>query len=324
MSGILDIFGNSSPTPYSDIFTVFKKPTQTIDQILKGQQYNNTKNNYISNIASRIQALANGQLTPKASWEKVVGYAAQTGKPLSISFDSKNQPQADVQLASDFMQMNVLKDIDTISQKLQANQKNTKMLNELSNSEFTISSVASGLIQPTADWQTQGAALLNAGKPFNTYLDTNGNIAVQDQLLDPMTNLDAGSQKILRHAVATIPSIISNQTYTQSWQVDAYEFNKQKTPYHLNIDPITKQISAVENSAANIVPSFLKDPPYPDLKLDTQWKKDAASMIKSGKAFTVDFTNNKTSVKEINAKNLINILNPNVNKGLGSVLDYLA
>ena len=52
MSGILDIFGNNNtPSPYSDIFTVFKKPTQTIDQILKGQQYNNTKNNYISNIA---------------------------------------------------------------------------------------------------------------------------------------------------------------------------------------------------------------------------------------------------------------------------------
>ena len=311
------IFSAMQPTVSQSlptIFTALQSPTvaqpQSIQQILNTQSYNTKKNNFITNIANDIKYVANGQKQPKQNWEKVVAYSAQTGKPLSITLDNKNNVIANYQSANNPMENLALQDVDNIAQKIQANDKNITMLNNLSNAEYKLQDIAKYVATPTEQWQRDGVNLIQANKPMKISLDSKGNLQVQDQLTDPMNNLSPQDQKSLRAAVASIPNIIGKGTYTKSWQVDASNFAANKLPYYLDIDPITHQISAKENNATNIVPSFLNTPPYPDLGTNKQWEKDAAKMIQNKTPFYLDFSKGTPKPMELNAKNLISQLNP--------------
>ncbi|MEI7610949.1 MAG: hypothetical protein WCJ64_26490, partial [Rhodospirillaceae bacterium] len=87
--------GSSTPSPGISALGVsnpYASAGDTIKQITQNQAIQKQKNNIYKTIADRINAVATGQITPKADWEKLGGYYAANGTPFVISLDSKGQP----------------------------------------------------------------------------------------------------------------------------------------------------------------------------------------------------------------------------------------
>ena len=310
----------------------------TIDGLLQQQKITTQKNAIYANVATRLDAMRAGTYTASADWEKVASYAMQTGQPVAVSLDDKGQVQALPQSQADLskynpqqqkMLTNAMADIATMASKIQANKTNDGLVNKLSGAEYDLSMVATGQLSATSDWEKQGAMLMTEHHPFKISLDPQGNLQVQDQLLDPMTDLSASQQKALHTAVASLPKVISTGYITTAWQADALSFDQNSIPYYLTIDPVSNQISAVENSADNITPDFLKTAPYSSIGDNTPMLKQAASLIQSGKAFFLDFDQGgRVTAKPATAQNLIKFnapaAQPNTALGTGSILSLFA
>jgi hypothetical protein len=142
-------------------------------------------------------------------------------------------------------------------------------------------------------------------QPFKISLDSTGNLQVTEQLTDSMSDLTPTQQTLLRKAVETIPGMISKDTPTTSWQIDAQNYDSAGIPYYLDIDPVTNKISAKENSADNITSSFLKTEPYPDIGDNTALLKQVATYVKKKQAYFLDFdSTGKIVAKALTATNL--------------------
>jgi len=88
--------------------------------------------------------------------------------------------------------------------------------------------------------------------------------------------------------------------------LQAESYANQGIPFYLSIDPTTSIISANENSAANITPSFLNTPPYPDIGDNSPALKQAATFIQAGQAyfFTVDNKTGQIGAVQATAQNI--------------------
>ena len=286
----------------------------SIQSILNQQKVTAQTNSIYANVAAHVTALQNGQIQPTNDWEKVTDYAAQTGQPVVITLDSKGQVQALPQSQADLSKYNIdqqqqiqqaISDVSTMAQKIQANAKNTTWLNDLAGAANDLSLIHSDALQAQSSWEQQGSLLMTEHQPFKISLDSTGNLQITEQATDPMTDLSPNQQKLLRAAVQTIPKMIRSDTPTTSWQIDAQSYDKSGTPYYLDIDPVTNQISAKENSAANITPDFMKTPPYPDIGDKTPLLKQAAAFIQKKQAFFLDIdTTGKVVAKALTATNL--------------------
>lgn len=310
----------------------------SIDGLLQQQKITKAKNSIFANVAQRLDALQAGTYKPKSDWEKVAAYAMETGQPVAISLDSKGQVQAVPQAQSDLSKYNLhqqnqlvdaLNQVSVMAQKIKANKTNDAWIAKLNGAEYDLSGVFSGQLAAQSNWERQGVQLMAEHKPFTISLDAQGNLQVQDQLLDPMTNLTATQQKALRSALSSLPKVIADGTVTEAWQADALTFDQNQVPYHLTIDPVSNQISAVENSGDNIIPTFLKTSPYPDIGANTPMLKAAADLIKNGKSFMLDFDQGgHITAKPTTAQNLIKFNTPatqiNTALGTGSILSLFA
>ena len=316
---------------------------QSVQTILNAQKVNNSKNDIYNNAAQRLAAMQAGNYTPTADWEKVAGFAMAKGKPVVVSIDTTGNVQAQLQSESSLakfnpqLQQQILQldsDADLMAQKIQANATNDSWVKKLTGAENDLYQVYNGEIaaQTTTEnnWEQQGVLYMQMKRPFKIELDANGNLVSQDQATDPqLANLPYTLQQKLSAAVQSIPTTLSNGTATQDWELQAQQYANSGTPYYLDIDPSTGILSAKENSADNITPSFLKSAPYPDVGDDSPALKQAADFIKSGTAyfFDVDSTG-QIGAKEANVHNLTQYntttTSPTSTLGTGAILSLFA
>jgi hypothetical protein len=322
--GIMGAIAGTNVNNTVNIFTALGASSSTsgssIQGVLDQQKVTSQTNAIFTNVAARITAMQKGSLQPTADWEKVTDYAAQTGQPVVVSLNSKGQVQAVPQSQADLSQFNVqqqnqlqqaMSSIATMAGKIQGNAKNSTWLADLSGAENDLSLIHSGALTAQSSWEEQGSLLMATHEPFKISLDSTGNLQVTEQLTDPMTDETPTQAQLLRKAVETIPGMISKGTPTTSWQIDARSYDQAGTPYYLDIDPVTNQISAKEDSGTNITPSFMNTAPYPDIGDNTPLLKQAATFIKNKQAFVLDIdTTGKIVAKALTATNLEKYNNP--------------
>jgi hypothetical protein len=344
-SGLLDAISGSTTTTSSaaGIFNVLApgSTTTSIDGLLKQQKYTTQKNALFASIAQRLDYIQKGSYTPKADWEKVAGYAMQTGQPLVVSLDSKGAVQATPQAQADLSQFNsqqqkqlnqALSDVATMAAKIKANKTNQSMIDKLDGAANDLAAVFTGAVAPQKstpnNWEQQGVQLMTLHHPFTISLDTKGNLQVQDQLTDSLSNVPLGQQKTLRAALQSLPKAVATGNINQLWQATALTYDRDAVPYHLKIDSYTNQISAVANTGDNITPDFLKKQPYSDIGANSPLLKQAAKFIQDGQPFMLNFnTTGHVVAQAATAQNLIKYNTPSTQQaslGIGSILSTVA
>lgn len=315
--------------------------SSTIDGILNTKKTETSKNSIFANVAQRLSAMQAGTLTASDDWEKVASYAMQTGQPVQITLNSKSgKVEAATQNEADLSKFNVqqqnkllqtIEQITSMAGKIQANQKNQNMIKNLAGAETDLEEVNAGMLTAQADWETQGSLLMTTHRPFKIALDSTGALTVQDQTTASLDDYNIVQQKILRTAIESVPSLISSGTATTEWEADALAYSESGVSFYLDIDPTTNQVVTKENTADNITPDFLKTDPYPDIGANTTVLKDAATFIKAGKPYFLDFdTTGAVVAKEATAQNLIKFNNKtststsSSSSGAGTILSLIA
>ena len=287
----------------------------SISATLQQEKVTTQTNSIYSNVASRVSAMEKGTYTASSDWEKVVSYNMQTGVPVMVSLDSSGKVQALPQSETDLTKKynvhqqseltTAISQISTMAGKIQANAKNDTWVADLAGAANDLEMVHSGALNAETSWEEQGSLLMTDHQPFKISLDSTGNLQVTEQLTDSMSDLTPTQQTLLRKAVETIPGMISKDTPTTSWQIDAQNYDSAGIPYYLDIDPVTNKISAKENSADNITSSFLKTEPYPDIGDNTALLKQVATYVKKKQAYFLDFdSTGKIVAKALTATNL--------------------
>jgi len=287
----------------------------SISSMLQQEKITTQTNSIYSNAATRVSKMEAGTYTASSDWEKVVSYNMQTGAPVMVSLNSSGKlqalPQSETDLSTKYNVQQrseltkAMSQIQTMAGKIQANAKNDTWLADLSGAENDLSLIHSGALTAQSSWEEEGSMLMSTHEPIKISLDSSGNLQVTEQLTSSMTDLTASQQKLLRKAIETIPSMISKGTPTTSWQIDARSYDQAGTPYYLDIDPVTNQISAKEDSATNITPTFLKTAPYPDIGDNSPLLKQVATYIKKKQAYFLDFdSTGKIVAKVLSATNL--------------------
>jgi len=306
---LFGVLGGSSGTP------------QSVSTILNQQKVTSSENNIYSNAAQVLAAIKAGTYTPTgAGWQATAGYAQAQGTPVVISIDSKGQVQAQNQSQSSLSQFNPqlqnqILQLDSqatqMAQKIQANATNASWVAKLAGAESDLNAVYNGNLAPqtttTNNWEQEGLLYMQSGMPFKISLDANGNLQVQNQATDPaLADLPITQQAQLSAAINSIPQTIQDGSGNQPWQLQAESYASQGIPFYLSIDPTTSIISANENSAANITPSFLTTPPYPNIGDNSPALKQAATFIQAGEAyfFTVDHKTGQIGAVQATAQNL--------------------
>ena len=315
--------------------------SSTVDGILSAKKAETSKNNIFANVAQRLGAMQAGTYTASDDWEKVASYAMQTGQPVQITLNSKTgKVEAAPQNEADLSKFNVqqqnkllqtIAQITTMTGKIQANQKNEGMISKLAGAEQDLELVHAGTLAAQSDWETQGSLLMSTHHPFKIALDSTGALTVQDQTTSLLSDYNVAQQKTLRDAIESVPSLISSGTVTNEWEADALAYSESGVSFYLDIDPTTNQVVTKENSSDNITPDFLKTDPYPDIGANTTVLRDAATFIKAGKAFFLDFdTTGAVVAKEATAQNLIKLNNKTSSStltsgsGAGTILSLIA
>lgn len=318
--------------------------TQSIDGILQKQKIDSAKNGIYYNAAARIDYIQQGKLEPKSDWEKVVGYAMNKGLPSVTFIDDTGNVQSQLQSESALAKYNThqqtrlletMDQIGVMAQKIQANATNDSWLAKLKGAGNDLYLVANLILQPQKttpnNWEQTGVLLVNNGQPMKISLDAKGELMSTDQRYDSsVTDLPDSLRTTLLTAIREIPNIIHNGTALKQWELDATNFAQSKVPYYLEIDPITRVISAKENKAENITPKFLKTTPYSDVGDNTDALKQAAQFIKDKKPYFLDIDGTGQVVaKEVTGRTLIgynaaptNVLNTSM--GTGGILSLFA
>ncbi len=348
---------------------------QSISGILQQQKGTNQKNKIYANIATRLDYMQKGQYKPNADWEKVAYYAMQTGQPVVTYLDTKGKVQAQPQSQSDISKFNLpqqtklfkaMDEISAMAAKMQANTTNQGMITKLHGAESDLIGVSTGQLPPQTapgtEWESQGVRLMQLKKPFLISLDNTGNLMVQDQATADMSDLLVDQQQVLRSAVLSIPDTLGPDGFAvQKWQTDAQSFASRGVPFHLELDPVTKDYSPItdsfgrpvdaagnitfnpaqyvskngtpaivakENTGDNITPAFLKKTPYPNVGDDSKFLKDVKSFIEKKQAYFLDFGPTGSVVaKAATAQNLIKYNTPkttNQSFGAGSIMSLIA
>lgn len=311
--------------------------SKDVDSIVRQQKTEQTRNRIYSDAALRLGYMQEGRYDPKADWEKVAAYAMETGQPVTVSLSSSGRIEAVPQSDSDLSRFGLAQqkqlaqafgELQEMAGKIKANETNDKWVKTLDGASTVLTGIASGAIAAQSDWERTGSTMTTAGQPFKIALDDKGQITIKDQMLETFGDLPLTAATKLRDAVHGIQDVLRTGMVTEDWQADAQSYMQAGIPYYLDIDPVTNELSAKQNSGDNIVPKFLRDPPYSDVGANTKWKKQASEFISSGKAFFLDFDKGGNLLaKEASAANIIQYSKPpsyNQGLGAGSILSLLA
>ncbi|MBI1206630.1 MAG: hypothetical protein GC191_04990 [Azospirillum sp.] len=297
------------------------------DSALNNQQIQLQKNNILTQASARLDYILSGQLEAKSDWEKIGAYYTKTGQPFILELNSRGQIQASGQAdpASDLSrfspqeQAKLLEATDQLSvvmSKVEANTKNNKLIDNLEGSTVLLDALSLGTT-PKSDWERQALNLMQTKTPFRMILNSAGELAVQDQTKATFSDYPPFQRNLLLKAAATIRTAIQTGVgYNPSapgnqYQLDAKQYADAGQNFYLDIDPVHNTIIAKKNLSSNVVPSFLRQPPYADVGDDASWKEDAIAFQKAGRAFHLDISNSgQITAKENTAVNLVNYTRP--------------
>ncbi len=322
ISPIASFLGSLSTSSGSSIFSTLASAPSTaqFDAILQNQQVTLTKNRIFNGAAERLQYIQSGVLEPSSDWEKIGGYLAATGQPFVVTLDSSGAVEITRQSDSDLSRFSVqqqkqlavaFEELSELSAKVQGNAQNQKLIDNLEGAGVVLEGMRLGKLQPQSDWERQAKILAATGTPFKMVLNGDGELAVLDQTKSVQPEVPIYQKRILQQAVVDFQQAKSQGYGTTSWQNEALALANNGIAFYLDIDATTNQIQVKSNTDSDVVPDFLREAPYPDLKLDTQWKQDAADLIKDGKGFFLDFdTTGKIVVKENTGPNIIKYNQP--------------
>lgn len=344
-SGLFDTLGGvGADTSADGLFAALGSggATQSVDAILQKQRITSTKNAMYVDAATRIGYIQQGKLDPGSDWEKIIGYAMNKGIPAIAFIDDAGVMQAQLQTEADLSKYNpvqmrsLLESMDEIgimAQKILANETNDGWLAKLAGASQDVYLVANYVLAPQDftpnNWEQEAVNLTTNNKPVKISLDVKGELQAIDQLYDPsLADLPETLRAKLMAAIESIPTTIENGTVLELWEVDAQNFATSKIPYYLDIDPITEEISAKENSPDNITPDFLKTPPYPEIGDNTDLLKEVAQFVKDKKPYFLDIdSTGQVVAKETTAQSLIKFNTPKAaasTGGAGSILSLFA
>ncbi len=337
--------GTSGPASGDALFSALggKKGPQSIDSVLHEQKVTNARQNIFANIAQRLDYIQQEKYTPSTDWEKVAGYAMKTGRPMVGFIDSSGQPQVQLQIDADLSKYNpqqltklleAMEDVALLGHKIQANSTNEGWIKKLEGAPTDLALVANFVIEPQAstpnNWEQEGVLLINNNKPLKVVLDAKGDLKTVDQLYDPDTEkLSFTQQKKLRAAIESIPTTIRNLSGTTEWELTAQSYANAKTPYYLEIDPITNIITTKEVTAKNITPAFLKTPPYPNVGANSPLLEKVSDLVKAGKPYFLDIdTTGSVVAREATAQNMFKYNAPSntqaASLGVGAIVSLFA
>lgn len=297
----------------------------TIQAILNASQTAQTKAGIYASIADYLTALQSGQIQPTATWQTDAAYLQQTGQPFVVTIDNHGQPQITPQAQADLSRYTppqqkiltaALSRLSIMAQKIQANQKNQSWLDILSSVEPGLQAIRAGQVTPAQGWQTEATDLAATGVPFKVVIDAKGNVAVENQFEDDFPDANLVDLPKLQAAVADLKTAMQTGITPLAWEAQAYTYAQQGQDYFLAVDDVTGNIVVQTNTAANIVPDFMKTPPYPDIGAETPWLRQAASMIKAGTAFYLDIGGNGQIVVRQNTGHNIATWNQPLTKAL--------
>jgi hypothetical protein len=293
----------------------------SIQSILNNQQTQQTRTQFFNNVANYLKALQTGQITPGANtptWQTNAAYLQKTGQPFVVTVDNKGQPQVALESDADLSRYTPAEQVilsqafgtlSTMAQKIQANTTNQNWLDTLNGVEPTLQAIHQGYGVPQPGWEQQATSLAAIGSPFKVVLDGKGNLTIENQFLGQFSDASATAEPILAAAVGQLQTALRSGITTTAWESQALTYANQGQDYYLDVDPVTNNIVVKTNSGANIVPSFLKTPPYSNIGANTPWLQQAAGFIQQGTGFYLDVGNNGQVVARQNDGHGINTFN---------------
>lgn len=302
------------------VFSVLgrRQGTSAIQSILDSQQVASSRQSFFNNVAMRIEALRIGQIEPTEDWEKVAAYLSSTGKPYVVSVDRQGQVQVDAQAETDLSRYNeteqrkltaAFDEVAEISRRIQANKQNQNWVDTLESVPATLDAMRQWGETPQPGWQTDAMVLQNAGVPFKVVLDEKGKLSVLDQTKARFYDTPPAQQRVLFDAMNVVRQTLKTGYSDGSpWAALAQVYSEAKQDYFLEVDPVTLGVLVKRNDVDNIVPKFLRTPPFADVGTDQPWKQAAADMIEQGKGFYLDLDTRGEIIVRANDGRGINLL----------------
>ena len=264
--------GSSTASPSISALGVsnpYASAGDTIKQITQNQAIQKQKNNIYKTIADRINAVATGQITPKADWEKLGGYYAANGQPFVITLDSKGQPsitpqnQMDGSRFSNTRRTTIAQALDklaTLAPEVKANTDYDNLKNQWTSISVDLVDIKNNQLVPTKDWQQQAATIMSLNHPISFSLTSDGKVSVEDQTTSTFQDKDPAIRNTLIKASRMVadavsadmsynsyvakgqvpPSAVQDKQaqYSQyAWVQDAAAYASMGIPYTLNADP---------------------------------------------------------------------------------------
>lgn len=290
---------------------------ESLDAIINQGKIETSKTNIFTNAATRLAAMTSGQYTGTADWEVSASYLSKTGQPFFVSIDAETggvvvtrQRDSDLENYTQVQKERLtaaMDKLDGLVVKQNANLTNQGLVTTLENAAYDLEQIGTRAQTPTESWQFSANILRQSMVPFKLALDADGNITTLDQTKGQYGDDVTPAEKLrLQEIVAQWQEAVSTGIYTEMWQIEAKTSADLGESFYFDVDaagdPVIRQ-----NTAANVVPEFLKEDPYPDLGADAQWQQDALAFAASGTAFFLDIDPQTQAVvaKELTAQNII-------------------
>jgi hypothetical protein len=305
-----------------------------VQNILNAAQTQASRTGIYNSLANYLKALRTGQIQPSETWQTNAAYLQQTGQPFVVSLDGKGQVQITPQSQADLSRYTppqqlklarALSALSTMAQKIQANAQNQSWLDTLSNVEPGLLEIRAGQVIPAQGWQSEAAGLAATGVPFKIGLDAKGNVIVENQFQGNFPDANTTDLPKLQAAAAQLQTAMLTGVTPLDWEAQAYVLAQQGQDYYLDVEPVTGNIVVKTNAADNIIPTFLKAAPYPDIGANTPWLQQAAKLIEAGTGFYLDIGgNSQIVVRENNGQGITTWNQPRNQAVQNAIVNLLA
>jgi hypothetical protein len=278
-----------------------------VQQIVRDQQAQAQKNNFLRNAADAVAAVAAGSLEPSLDWMKLGGYFAAKGMPFTITLDGNGQLQVTDQVHGDFSKysadrqerlIGALQKLQTLTPKVQAENDRKSLLNTWDSVPVLLTSDLAGTGIPESPWELQALTLFRQNVPFTYSVDAKGEVTIQDQRLpqadgDAPPHVQSATRKaaaVLQQAFAvdkryndaldqiskgTINSLPAGlyeewSSYQKNtWIDDAVKYKKLGVPYYLEVDPVMTSSISVKPLTKLPIPDRIATPTYSQSELQS-------------------------------------------------------
>lgn len=319
-SALVNLISTSRLSLNGQTQTIGKQVTkESLDAIINQASIERSRNNFLTIMSNRINAFAKGQIQPKEDWELMASYLSKTGQPMIVSISDDGKPEITRLRDSDLSKFNTvqkdkltkaLDQLDQLIVKQNANMVNQGLRYKLEDAAASLSKITLGKQLATEQWQIQAKSMMANLTPMKLGLTADGEVVASDQTKSALLDTPPEKRERLREVIGQWQAAAESGIYMEMWQVEAKVLNDQGKSFYFELDaggqPVVK-----ENTPENIVPSFLKEDPYPNLGANQKWQKDALAFAAQGTPFMLDIDmTGQVVARQINAQNVINFAKP--------------